>query len=132
MTAKMPPKSLQKFSSLPSFRSTPEEKNLAVIMHLSPLLGVMFPLLGFLVPIGIWYYKKDSSPYLNARGKEVLNFMLSVSMASLISSLLVLIFVGYFMLLVIVIYMIVVSIRAAIQTSDGKDYRYPFILRLIQ
>src|SRR4051794_23441489 len=109
-----------------SSQSNPEEKNLAVIMHLSPLLGILFPLLGFIVPIGIWYFKKDTSPFINDRGKEILNFMLTVSIATVISFILTFIFIGYLMLIVIVIYMVIVSIMAAIKTSEGKEFRYPY------
>jgi uncharacterized Tic20 family protein len=114
------------------FTPNQEEKNFAVIMHLSPLLGILFPLIGFIVPVVIWYFKKDRSPYIDDRGKEVFNFMISAFLAVLIFTLLFFVMLGIFLMYAFTLYTAVVSVVAAFKTSRGDDYRYPFIIRLIK
>ncbi len=61
-------------------------KNTATFMHLSALTQYIIPFGNFIIPILIWSAKKDKSKYLDAQGKQVINFQLSLFMYSLILS----------------------------------------------
>ena len=50
-----------------------DEKNLGILVHGFYLVGL--PILG---PLIVWILKKDVSPYLDAQGREVLNFHISL------------------------------------------------------
>jgi len=108
-----------------------DERNWAVILHLSPLAGYFIPLLGFILPLLIWLLKKDESPYLNQQGKEVINFLITLVIAVTVAALLTIIVIGLLLLLILWVYAIVATIVAAVQTSKGANFRYPYILRLI-
>lgn len=111
---------------------TKEERNWAVILHLSILAGFIVPWAGFVVPFALWLIKKNDSEYLDTQGKEVLNFLITVLIISAIGVVLTVILVGVAILVALGLAALVMTIVAAIKVSDGEDFRYPYILRLIQ
>lgn len=53
---------------------TKEDRNVLLMMSLSQLTFLIFPILGVLVPMAIWIIKKDKDPTLDREGKVILNF----------------------------------------------------------
>lgn len=102
-----------------------DDRNIAVLTHLG---GIFFSVLPGLV---VWLLKKDDHAYLAEQAREALNFQMSVLIAYLLAWLLVLVLIGLALLPVIYVLNILLCIVAAVKTSQGKAYRYPFSLRLI-
>jgi uncharacterized Tic20 family protein len=63
---------------------TNTEKNWATLTHLGALGQYLFPLGNFVIPIIIWSSKKNESEFIDANGKQCINFQLSVFLYSLI------------------------------------------------
>ena len=63
---------------------TNTNKTTATLLHLSALSQYCFPFGNFLIPIMIWSSTKEKSQYLDAQGKLVINFQLSMFLYSLI------------------------------------------------
>ena len=112
--------------------ANPEEKKWAVILHLSPVAGYIIPLAGFVVPLVIWLMKRTESKYLDDQGKEVLNFLISFTLYFLLCLPLMIVLVGFALMAVIGLGAIALTVVAAVKTSEGSDYRYPFIFRLLK
>ncbi len=55
-----------------------EQKNWAMIAHLSGLIG-------FLGPLIVWVIQKDKMPFVNDQAKEALNFQIAVLIAWVIT-----------------------------------------------
>jgi uncharacterized Tic20 family protein len=102
-----------------------DDKNIATITHLG---GTVF---SFVPGLLVWILKKEDSPYLADQAKEALNFQISVLIAYFIAGILVWLLIGFLLLPLVWIVNIVFCIIAAISTSKGETYRYPFCLRLI-
>jgi uncharacterized Tic20 family protein len=101
--------------------------------HASALLGVFIHFPGHLLaPLIIWLIKRDSSPEIDAHGKEAVNFQISMLIYNAIAAIFCLILVGFVFLAVLWILNAIFVIIAAIQASDGKFYRYPMTIRFIQ
>ena len=49
-----------------------------MLLHLSPLAGFAFPLLAIALPFVLWMVNKDSSAEVDAHGRRVLNWVLSL------------------------------------------------------
>jgi uncharacterized Tic20 family protein len=121
-----------------------EERNWAMWAHLCGLLWlfgtgglIFFPfgslaLFTILGPLIIWKAKGDSLPFAGAQAKEALNFQITVLLAGIASCMLIFILIGFVMLWVLGLLNLIFVIIAAIQVNDGKPYRYPLTLRLIQ
>lgn len=107
------------------FNPSNDDKNIATITHLG---GTVF---SFIPGLLVWALKKDDSPYIADQAKEALNFQITVLIAQFIAGILVMILVGFIFIGIIWLLNIVFCILAAISTSKGETYRYPFCLRLI-
>lgn len=84
-----------------------------------------------IVPLAIWLIKRAESPEIDATGKEVLNFQISYSIYTAIGILLCFVLIGFAILPVVLVIWLVCMILAAIKTSKGEAYRYPFTIRFL-
>jgi uncharacterized Tic20 family protein len=102
-------------------------------LHLSGLSGLVlsFALAHVVVPLIIWLVKRGESPVIDATGKEVLNFQISYTIYSLIAGGLCFVLVGFLILPIVLIVWLVSIIIAAVKTSNGETYRYPFTIRFL-
>lgn len=95
-------------------------------LHLSALFGLLLPYIGnILGPVIIWTLKKNEYPALEPIGKHVINFQITVTIAALISSLLLWVCIGMILLPLVGIAWLVLVIVAAVKASNGEEYRYP-------
>jgi hypothetical protein len=102
-----------------------DDKNIVVLTHLG---GILF---SFLPGLIVWLLKKDDNPYIAENAREALNFQITLMIAYFISWILAFILVGFLLIGVLWLANIILSIMAAVATSKGESYRYPFALRLI-
>ncbi|MBX7212052.1 MAG: DUF4870 domain-containing protein [Verrucomicrobiaceae bacterium] len=110
-----------------------DENTLGIVCHLLSLAGCVVPVVGqILGPLVLWLIKKPDSPYLDAVGKEVVNFNISFTIYGAIGFILCLVFIGVLLLPLLGIAWLVLTIIGAIKASEGKIYRYPLTIRLIK
>ena len=122
-----PPPSPPPYEPVPPVSHGNDDKNLAMLTHLS---GFLFSII---VPLIVWLINKDRSDksYLVTESKEALNFQLTVLLGYVICWILTVILIGAFLHVVLWILNIVFCILAAVRVSQTGSYRYPFALRLI-
>ncbi|HVF85175.1 MAG TPA: DUF4870 domain-containing protein [Abditibacteriaceae bacterium] len=112
---------------------TSEEKQWGMACHLSALAGLFLPTLGHVLgPLVVWLLKKDSSPFVDAQGKESLNFQLSISLYALLVSPSVFILIGFFLLGGLAFLSVLFAIIGAMRASNGESYRYPMTIRFLK
>jgi uncharacterized protein len=112
---------------------TENERTWGMLAHLSALLGVAVPLFGCVLgPLVVWLGRRDQSTFVEAQAKEALNFNISVFLAAIVCSLLMLVFIGFILGAALFIAWLVMTLIAAIKASEGIAYRYPFSLRLVK
>jgi len=110
-----------------------DEQNWAMICHLSALSGFIIPFGNVLGPLIVWLMKKDTMPLVNEHGKEALNFQITVTIAMVISIVLMFVLIGFLLVFIVGIGALILTIMAAVKVSNGQlDYKYPFALRLIK
>ena len=102
-----------------------DDKNIATITHIG---GTVF---SFVPSLIVWILKKDENPYIEDQAKEALNFQITMVLAYMLAGVLSWVLIGLIFFPVIWVLNIVFCIIAAISTSKGETYRYPFCLRLI-
>jgi uncharacterized protein len=85
----------------------------------------------FIGPLVIWLIKKNDSQFVDFHGREYLNFVISFFVYSIISGILTVIFIGFIMLAIVGVVTVVFTIIGAIKAYEGKEYRIPFIFRLL-
>jgi uncharacterized protein len=111
---------------------TDNERTWGMLAHLAALFGLLLPVFGnALAPWLIWLSKRDESAFVASQAREAVNFNITVSLAAILCSLLMLVFVGFLLGTALLIAWLVLTLVAAIKASEGEDYRYPFSLHFI-
>ncbi|MHC4456928.1 MAG: DUF4870 domain-containing protein [Planctomycetota bacterium] len=104
-----------------------------MLCHLLGLAGLIMPVVGNIVgPLVIWQIKKDEFPFVDEQGKEAVNFQISMTMYGVISGVLTIVCIGFFMLAAVYIVDLVFLLIAAVKANNGQSYRYPLTIRFIK
>ncbi|MBK8091976.1 MAG: DUF4870 domain-containing protein [Verrucomicrobiaceae bacterium] len=112
--------------SLPVPSVSESDKTLGIVMHILSLIG-----LAIIGPLIIWLMKKDQSAYLDAQGRELLNFQISYIIYGIISFFLIFLVIGFVLIFVIAIASLIFTIIGIVKAADGQVYRFPFCIRIL-
>lgn len=121
--------------------SPSQARDIVIWTHLSALVG----LLGVPSPLGplvIWLAKRESHPFVDAQGKEALNFNLSALLYIVVLFVFGFIFtfitLGFGAFLFVPAFIaamaawVVLVIVAAVKASKGEVFRYPLTIRFVR
>jgi uncharacterized Tic20 family protein len=111
---------------------TKDQKNFAMFCHLIAFAGLIIPFGSVIGPLVLWLMKREESEFINHHGKESLNFQISFIIYGIIAAILTLILIGIFLAIILGILWLVFIIVAAVKTTDGEMYRYPFTIRFVK
>jgi uncharacterized Tic20 family protein len=103
-----------------------DEKNLALIMHVLSLVG--FSLIG---PLIVWLVKKDESAFINAQGRELLNFQLSFLIYAIVCIPLCFVLIGIPLLIIVGLASFILTIIGLVKATEGKIYRFPATIKML-
>lgn len=109
----------------PGWQPPAEDTTWAVLAHLSIFAFAL------IAPLVIYLVKKDESPYTRHHAAEALNFHITLTLAALVSVVLVFVIVGIFLLIALAIAGPVLGIVAALAAGRREWYRYPFTIRFV-
>jgi len=110
-----------------------EDRQMLMIMHLSQLLFIVSGIGGIVVPIILWQLKKDEIQHMDAQGKEVVNFQISLFIYYIVAGLLCLLLIGFILLPIIGLLNIILPIIYGLKAKDGEALiRYPLTIRFIK
>jgi uncharacterized Tic20 family protein len=121
----------------PILETNPDARQWGMLCHLSALATLILPSLGNIIgPLIVWLIKKDQYPFVDAQGKEALNFQISLTIYLYASSLiLALTCIGTALLIVtipaLLIAGLVFTIIASLEANKGLSYRYPMTIRFL-
>ena len=102
-----------------------EDTTWAVLGHLS------YFVLGLIAPLVIYLVKKDASPFVRQHAAEALNFHITLTIAAIVSAVLIIVIIGFFLLFAVLIAGAVLSIIAAVAAGKGQPYRYPLTIHFV-
>jgi uncharacterized Tic20 family protein len=110
-----------------------ENKQLLVLTHLSQLLDFVTAIGGFVVPLILWLTKKDEIRNMDAHGKAILNFRISMFIYILICiPLILLLGLGIIGLIAIGFFYLIFPIINAIRASNNEAPKYPFSIKFMK
>jgi uncharacterized Tic20 family protein len=109
-----------------------EECKWGMFLHLSQLANFVIPIAGLVAPIVIWQIKKDEYPVIDAHGKNAVNWLISSAIYAVVGMLLMLVFVGIFVLLALVACGVVFPIIAGIKANNGEVWKYPLTISFLK
>jgi len=100
------------------------DRILAAFCHLSVFVGMYF-----IVPLIIFFVKRDESAFVADHAKEVLNFHLSLLIYFICCIPLIFIIIGIPIMIVLGIVALICTIIGAVRAADSSYYRYPLTIR---
>lgn len=117
-----------------SVHLAPEERTFAMLAHISSLAGWLSGIGFWVGPLAVWLLKKDQSPFVDAHGKESLNFQLTMFIVQLLLVIPAFLTCGLTLVLngVLAVVASVFAVLAGIAANNGQPYRYPMTWRMIK
>lgn len=117
-----------------------DERNLAMATHVGTAIAVVVGgwFVNVLVPLGVWLWQRERSPFVRQHALEELNFQISLTIYAVVAFVVTVLTLGLGLLLIIPIALLLVvvvvytMVRASIAGSRGEPYRYPLTMRLVR
>ncbi len=104
-----------------------------MIIHLSIMAGYLVPFAGFVVPVLLWQLIKHEHALLDAHGKNVANWLLSLLVYAAVAWMMIFTLIGMVIgipaLLLLALLNVVFAIVGGIKANDGVVWAYPFTIR---
>ncbi|MCF6768077.1 DUF4870 domain-containing protein [Thiotrichales bacterium 19S11-10] len=100
-------------------------------MHLSLLAGFIVPILGLAIPFALWIISKDVSDKADQTGRMLVNWIASLVIYFIASVILMAVFIGWLLLVALVIVNIAFIIIGATKAADGEFWRYPLSIKFL-
>lgn len=112
---------------LPRPQENPEKdaRQWAFFLHLSQYAHLIFPLGGVVLPIVLWQIKKDEFPVLDAHGKNVVNWSISLFIYLLAAVPLCFILIGIPIVIVLTLAGLICPLIGAVKANNGEIWNYP-------
>jgi len=109
-----------------------KDNALLSITHLTQLLSYFIGFGGFLVPLVIWLSAKNSVEGMDAHGRSIINFQLSMLLYAIISIPAILLFgLGILSLLGVVVLGFIMPIVNAVRAGNGEAPSYFLTIKFI-
>lgn len=109
-----------------------EDRQLLLFAHLSQLLNFITGLGGFIVPLIIWLIQKDKIEHMDKQGKQILNFQLTMLLASIVAIPLMLILIGFVIIAAVCLLTLIFPIINAIKANNGEPTHYPLSIEFFK
>lgn len=126
-----PPAAPAAAAALPPL-SEQQERNTAMLMHLTGLLGYIAVAVGFVVPLVIWLTQKDRSAFVERQGYVMFNAWTSYTIYTIPAIMLCFVCIGIPLLLALWALAFVATIFVALAASRGETKEYPLVIKFFK
>ena len=113
--------------------SSGEERNWAMLVHLSALSGLVTSGIGSILgPLIVWLLFRARSDMVDYHGKRALNFQISFFIFGLVAALSMIVLIGFLLLPIVIIVWLIWTIMAAMRASRGDPPGYILSIRFFR
>jgi uncharacterized Tic20 family protein len=109
-----------------TLNTTSEERLMVMLIYILSFFT------SFIGPLIIWLVKREESPFVDRGGKDYFNFLISYIIWTVVSTVLILILIGFVLLPIVAILNLVFTIIAIVKASNGEHYLPPLSIRFIK
>jgi hypothetical protein len=109
-----------------------EEQKWAMLCHAASFAGFVIPFGNVLGPLLVWLLKGEGMPFVDAQGKEAINFQLTMTIVYFVGILLIIVLIGILLIVVAAVVSVILTIIAMVNASGGTAYRYPLTIRFVK
>ena len=112
--------------------STSDERTWSILLHISALAGMVFPLGNVIGPFVFWLIKKPESELVDRHGKAALNFQISSTIYFIGMGLLVIVLIGLPLIIAYAIFWFIMVIVATMRAADDQEPNYLLSIRFLK
>ena len=102
-----------------------------VLVHIAAFVGIFIPFGNVLGPLVVWLIKKDESEFVDASGKQALNFQITWTIIFLVAAATILVGIGLLLVPIVGLAWLILVVLATVKASNGEVYDYPLTIDLI-
>jgi len=102
-----------------------------VLVHVAAFVGIFIPFGNVLGPLVVWLIKKDESEFVDANGKQALNFQITWTIILLVAVATILVGIGLLLVPIVGLAWLILVVLATVKASNGEVYDYPLTIDLI-
>ena len=113
-------------------RSSPEDRNWCMFIHLSQFCNYIIPIAGLIAPLILWLMKKDRSALIDLHGRIVINWIITEFILAIVFVILCFVLVGIPLLLGLLVVSFVFPILGAVKVQNGEIWIYPFSFKFLK
>lgn len=99
-----------------------------MFMHLSQFLGHVTFGLGLVAPVIMWAMRKDESPDIYRHGLNIMNWIISELIYSVLFSILTYVLIGFPLLGALLVCSVAFPVIGALKAREGKIWTYPLTI----
>jgi D-alanyl-D-alanine-carboxypeptidase/D-alanyl-D-alanine-endopeptidase len=111
------------------------DKNQLILLHLTPIIGCAFPFGSLLLPIALWFYKRNNSIAFDRYGRLIINFQLTMSIISFLAFLSIIFHYGPYTFLIFVgsiIFNVIMVLVNSWRIWKSISPEYPFSIPFLK
>lgn len=116
----------------------PKEENIQkkwlLLLHGTPVLGLILPLCNILFPLFLWIHKREDNSIYDIHGVKVINFQISMTLLYIISFILLFTIEGwgFFIFIAVIPFSIIVTLYNIITAVNSQKCFYPFSIPFLK
>ncbi|MBW1298683.1 serine hydrolase [Aquimarina litoralis] len=105
-----------------------------LLLHATPLLGLMIPFCNILVPVFLWIHKREDNKIYDIHGRAIINFQITMTILFVLSfiGLVTIEGIGFFLFITIIPFSIIVTIVNIISVLNSKKIYYPLSIPFLR
>ena len=107
-------------------------KAYCLLMHLAQFAGIIIPGAGIILPIVMWVTNKEQFTEVDAHGKNIVNWILSLLIYLVVSIFLMFVIIGFFLLFALIIVNIIFIIIGAVKANQNEVWEYPLSIKFFK
>lgn len=110
------------------------QKKWLLLMHGTPILGLILPLCNIFFPLFLWIHKREDNKVYDTHGRAIVNFQITMTILFILSffALVTVEKWGFFMFIAVIPYAIIVMIINVITAVNTQKFFYPLSFPFIK
>ena len=108
-----------------------DERTWAILVHASAFAGLFVPFGNILAPLLVWLIKREESEFVDANGKQALNFQMTWTVIVVLALFSLVIGVGLVLVPLVALAWVILVVLATVRASENEVYDYPLTVDLV-
>lgn len=115
----------------PEYDVSSDERTWAILAHASAFAGFFVPFGNILGPLVVWLIKREESQFVDANGKQALNFQITWTVIIVFALFSLLVGVGLVLVPIVALAWVILVVLATVRASENEVYDYPLTVDLV-